>query len=104
VSRGEIYRLRLPRGRGHEQRGARYGVIVQADELLELSTVVVAPTSRSAQPATFRPEIELGGSRTRVLIDQLRAVDHGRLGKREGRLTAQDRRAVDHALETLLGL
>ena len=35
VRRGEVYRFRLPKGVGHEQRGERYGVVVQADELLE---------------------------------------------------------------------
>ena len=40
----------VPRGtRGHEQRGARYAVIVQADEFLDLSTVLIAPTSTSAR-------------------------------------------------------
>lgn len=104
MSRGEIYRVRLPARRGHERRGPRYGVVVQADELLELSTVIVAPTSTSAQPATFRPEIELAGKRTRVLIEQLRAVDRSRLGKLAGRLAAPERRAVDEALEIVLGL
>jgi mRNA interferase MazF len=33
-------------------------VIVQADELLPRSVVLVAPTSLSAKPASFRPEIE----------------------------------------------
>jgi mRNA interferase MazF len=39
--RGEVFRLRAPRGA--EQRGARFAVVVQADELLALSTVLVAP-------------------------------------------------------------
>ncbi|HEX8157242.1 MAG TPA: type II toxin-antitoxin system PemK/MazF family toxin [Solirubrobacteraceae bacterium] len=41
--------------RGHEQHGARYAVVVQADELLGLSTVLVSPTSTRARAATFRP-------------------------------------------------
>lgn len=76
MTRGEVVRLTPPRrARGHEQRGARPGVVVQADELLELSTVLVAPTSRSATPATFRPTIDLAGTTTRVLTDQLRVLD-----------------------------
>src|SRR5229473_1584629 len=59
VLRGDIHEFRPPRGTGHEQRGRRYGVIVQADELLPRSVVLVAPTSLSARPASFRPEIEL---------------------------------------------
>ena len=102
--RGEIYRLRLPSSGGREQRGARYGVIVQADELLGLSTALVAPTSRSARPATFRPEIELADERTRILVEQVRAVDVQRLDALVGRLDAAEQRAVDDALELVLAL
>ena len=102
--RGEVYRIRLPATRGHEQRGERYGVIVQADHLLGLSTVVVAPTSRSAAAATFRPEIELGGENTRVLVEQLRAIDIESLDSLAGRLTAPEQRAVDEALALILDL
>jgi mRNA interferase MazF len=103
VNRGEVFRIRLPR-RGREQRGSRYGVIVQADEFLGLSTVVIAPTSRSAAAATFRPEVEVAGERTLILVEQLRAVDLERLGESAGRLTARELRAVDDALELVLGL
>ena len=74
--RGEIFRLPAPRGaRGHEQRGARYAVIVQADEFLDLSTVLVSPTSASARAASFRPAITLEGGETRVLVEQTTVVD-----------------------------
>jgi mRNA interferase MazF len=96
--------VRLPRGRGREQAGPRYGVIVQAEQLLGLSTAIVAPTSRSAAPATFRPEIELAGEATRVLVEQLRAVDVERLGELAGRPSAQEQRAVDDALALVLDL
>jgi mRNA interferase MazF len=104
VTRGEIYRIRLPDARGHGQAGPRFGVIVQADELLGLSTAIVAPTSRSAAPATFRPEIELLDDRTRVLVEQLRAVDIERLGPLAGRLTTAEQQAVDEALTLVLDL
>jgi mRNA-degrading endonuclease toxin of MazEF toxin-antitoxin module len=53
--RREVFRLRAPSGgRSSEQAGERYAVVVQADELLALSTVLVAPTSRSAPPRSFR--------------------------------------------------
>ncbi len=104
MTRGEVYRVRLPARRGREQAGPRYGVIVQADQLLGLSTAIVAPTSRSAAPATFRPEIQLGGERTRVLVEQLRVLDIERLGELAGRLSAREQRAVDDALGLVLDL
>jgi mRNA interferase MazF len=104
VQRGEVYRFKVPKGFGHEQQGERYGVVVQSDALLPRSVVLVAPTSRSAKPASFRPEVEVSGSMTRVLVEQLGAVDGQRLGRRVGRLTAAELWAVDEALLTVLGL
>jgi mRNA interferase MazF len=104
MTRGDIYRVRLPAGRGGEQRGPRYGVVVQADALLGLSTAIIAPTSRSAAPATFRPEVRVAGDMTRVLVEQLRAVDLHRLDEHVGRLAADEQRAIDEALELVLGL
>jgi mRNA interferase MazF len=104
VTRGDVHRIRLPAGRGHEQRGPRYGVILQADALLGLSTAIIAPTSRGAAPATFRPEVKLAGEVTRVLVEQLRAVDLSRLDQHVGRLAPDEQRAVDDALGLVLGL
>ncbi len=103
--RGEVVRLAAPRRvRGHEQKGARPGVIVQADELLDLSTVLIAPTSRSAPAATFRPTIDLAGTPTRVLTDQLRVVDTQAIKGTVGRLSGGEMAAVDDALALVLGL
>jgi mRNA interferase MazF len=104
VLRGDIHEFRLPRGTGHEQQGRRFGVIVQANELLPRSVVLVAPTSRSAKPASFRPEIDLHGETTRVLVEQVGAVDAGRLGELVGRVTAEQQWGIDEALMTVLGL
>lgn len=79
-------------------------MVVQADELLELCTVLVAPTSAGARPATFRPTIELEGAETRVLVEQTTVVDPQRLGRSAGRLDATELRAVDDALLLVLGL
>jgi mRNA interferase MazF len=105
VVRGEVFRLRAPRAaRGREQRGARHAVVVQADEFLGLSTVLVAPTSTAARPASFRPAIEVGGEETRVLVEQTSVVDPQRLGRSAGRLEVDEMRAVDEALLLVLGL
>ena len=104
MTRGEIYRVRLPARRGREQAGPRYALIVQAEELLGLSTVIVAPTSRSAARATFRPEIEVAGETTLVLVEQLRAIDIERLDDLAGRLTSSEQRSIDDALALVLDL
>ncbi len=102
--RGDVFRLRAPRqASGHEQAGHRYAVVVQSDDL-PLSTWLVAPTSTSAQPASFRPEIDLAGQRTRVLAEQTAAIDPNRLGDQIGRLSFDELRQVDAALRLVLDL
>ena len=102
--RGEVYRLGSPRdARGHEQRDPRYAVVVQSDQL-PLSTWLVAPTSTSARAATFRPEVEIAGLTTRVLVEQTTAVDPSRLGDSFGHLTFDELRRVNAALRVVLDL
>ena len=103
--RGEVFHLPTLRAvRAREQRGARYAVVVQADEFLHLSTTIVAPTSTSARPATFRPVINIHGDDTRVLVEQTTVVDPQRLGRSAGRLQASELLAVDEALALIVGL
>lgn len=104
MRRGDIFGLRLPKGIGHEQHGKRYGVVVQSDALLPRSIVLIAPTSTSARSASFRPEIEVEGLDTRVLVEQMGAVDIGRLGELAGHLTSEEQWGVDAAILTVLGL
>jgi mRNA interferase MazF len=66
--------------------------------------VLVAPTSASAKSASFRPEIEIDGTATRVLVEQVGAVDVQRLGDLAGHLTSEEQWGVDAALLTVLGL
>ncbi|WP_228266573.1 type II toxin-antitoxin system PemK/MazF family toxin [Ornithinimicrobium ciconiae] len=102
--RGDVFEVpALRRAVGHEQRGPRLGVVVQSDDL-PLSTVLLAPTSRSAPPRSFRPLIQVGRERTCVLVEHLRTVDVSRLGRLVGHLDRDDLEAVDDALELVLAL
>lgn len=103
--RGDIYRLRDDRAaKGHEQRGPRYAVVVQSDALLT-STLLAAPTSQSARPTSYRPEVTVNGERSRVLVEQLQAVDpERRFGPHVGRLTAEERESLDDAIRLVAGL
>lgn len=104
MRRGDVYRLRVRKPTGHEQSGVRFGVVVQSDVFLPRSTALVAPTSRSARAASFRPEVDVDGGTTRVLVEQMGAVDTTRLGDLAGHLTPAEMWGVDLALETVLDL
>jgi mRNA interferase MazF len=104
VQRGDVYELRVPKSVGHEQRGRRFGVIVQSDALLPRSVVLLAPTSTGARPASIRPEILVLGQTTRVVVEQVGAVDMSRLGKRVGQVEVAAMWSIDESLATVLGL
>jgi mRNA interferase MazF len=78
-------------------------VIVQADDLLALSTVVICPTSTSVPPASFHPEIDLDGEPTRVLCEMVGAIDARNLGQHVAHLGFDELRALDDALLLVLG-
>jgi mRNA interferase MazF len=102
--RGDVVRMPADkRARGAEQQGARYGVVVQSDDLL-LSTVLVTPTSTASMPMVHRPELTLLGERTCLLVEQTRAVRRDALGPVLGRLSFDDQRLLDDALRIVLAL
>jgi len=104
VVRGDLHEIKLPTKRGHVQQGRRYAVVVQADDLLSLSTVVMCPTSRSAFPASFHPEITVLDHPTQVLCEMIGAVDARALGKNVGHLAHDEMQAVEDALQLVLDL
>ena len=64
------YRIDLGRPRGHEQGGKRLGLVVSPSDS-PLSVTVVIPTSTSAGPSIHRPQLEIAGRTTRLLVDQI---------------------------------
>jgi len=104
VVRGDVHAITLPRGRGRVQHGQRFAVIVQADDLSVLSTVIICPTSRSARPASFHPSIAVDGEPAQVMCEMVGAVDARSLGRRVGHLQLEELRRVDEALALVLDL
>ncbi|ANG84487.1 growth inhibitor PemK [Microbacterium aurantiacum] len=74
VIRGAVYRIDLGKPRGHEQGGKRLGLVVSPSRS-PLSVATVIPASTSAGSSIHRPELEIAGRRTRLLVDQIRSID-----------------------------
>ncbi|WP_236796587.1 type II toxin-antitoxin system PemK/MazF family toxin [Amycolatopsis sp. GM8] len=104
IFRGAIYEIKaLPGTRGNEQQGRRYAVIIQSDRFAG-STITVALTSASAGAAIYRPEIDIDGTKARILPDQIFCVAPERLGRFMGSLDAAELVELDRALILKLGL
>lgn len=103
--RGDVWALKpLGGAAGREQRGTRFAVELQNDALQALSAVVAAPTSTSVPESALHPELTVRGTRTRVLVEQLRAIDRSRLGRRVSRCDAVAMEEIDDALRAVVGL
>jgi mRNA interferase MazF len=102
VVRGDVFSIVLPKKRGHVQHGPRYAVIVQANDLLALSTVVICPTSTTAPAASFHPEIEIADEPTQVLCEMVGAIDARAIGEHVAHLSIGELHAVEEALRLVL--
>lgn len=103
VIRGAVYRIDLGRPRSHEQGGKRLGLVVSPSNS-PLSVVTVIPTSTSAGPSVHRPELEIAGRSTRMLVDQIRSIDTDYVvGEPVDYLTRDQLAEVELALAHYLG-
>lgn len=79
-------------------------MVLQSDALT-LSTVLAAPTSTGSWTSSFHPQIDVGGRRTRVFVEQLQAIDPDRrLECKVGRVSPSEQEEIDRALRLTLGL
>ncbi|MFT4166171.1 MAG: type II toxin-antitoxin system PemK/MazF family toxin [Microlunatus sp.] len=102
--RGAVYRVDLGRPRGHEQGGKRLGLVMSpSDSPLSVATVI--PTSTSAGPSIHRPELEIAGRPTRMLVDQICSIDTDYVvGEPVDYLTRDELAEVELALAHYLGI
>lgn len=103
--RGAVYPVELGDAkRGHEQRGRRLGVVISIEQTA-WSTVTIIPTSTSALPAVFRPEVVIAGRDTKMLVDQIRTIDIRYVtGELVDYLSRDDMAQVEHSLTRYLSL
>jgi len=103
--RGDVFTLKAAKNaRGHEQRGPRYAVVLQTDAAM-LSSVIIAPTSTKPRASSYRPEITIDGQETRVLVEQMTAIDPEiRLGRKMAHLSYADMHRIGRACAVILDL
>ena len=83
--RREVFLVALDPTRGSEIQKTRPCVVVSPDDVnAELRTVQIVPLTSGSRPTRFRVDCAFAGKPGRVLLDQLRTVDRGRLVKRLG--------------------
>jgi mRNA interferase MazF len=89
VYRGDVYLVSLNPARGGEIQKTRPCVIVSPDELnAYLRTFIVAPLTTGSHTYPFRVPCRFEGRAGYIVLDQIRAVDQGRLVRRLGKLSS----------------
>ena len=88
VARGDVFLVSLDPTQGREIRKTRPCVVVSPDELNQhLGTFIIAPLTTGSHPYPFRIPCRVAAKSGHVVLDQLRAVDRSRLGRRIARLS-----------------
>ena len=85
VSRFNVYLVSLDPTRGSEITKTRPCLIISPDEMNQtLKTVIVAPMTTTLRNFPSRVRITFQGKKGDIALDQIRAVDQGRLAKKLG--------------------
>ena len=105
VYRGDVYLVSLNPARGGEIQKIRPCVIVSPDELnAYLRTFIVAPLTTGSHTYPFRVPCRFEGRAGYVVLDQIRAVDQGRLVRRLGKLSSSTLRQALAILQEMFAL
>ncbi len=83
VRRGEVWWVRLDPTVGHEIRKTRPCLVVSPDQLNRHGISVIVPLT-SSDKRRFRVSTSVSDKPGAAAIDQVRAIDHARLGRRIG--------------------
>jgi len=108
ILRGDILWASLDPTRGHEQSGSRPVLVLSQNVFNERSGTVIAVALTSQRPtAGFPLTLELSDRRlpkkSWVKISQIRTLSVQRLGKKLGKVTAEELKNVIEGLNEIIG-
>jgi competence ComEA-like helix-hairpin-helix protein len=105
VERGEIYWVRMSNTVGSEESVGRPGVIISSKKGNETAPIVqIAYTTTQVKYGIINPSTYASGKKTWILCNQIYTVDKTRLERFVGKLTDEEMREVDTALEAVFDL
>lgn len=84
IVRFQVWHVELNPVKGREISNTRPCVIISPNEIVALSTLLVAPMTTKGFEFPCRVECKFGGKKGLILLDQIRAVDKSRLVKNLG--------------------
>jgi mRNA interferase MazF len=101
-ARDEVWLIRLDPSLGSEIKKTRPCLVVSPDEMNEpLQTVLVAPMTTTLRNYPTRITLSFRGKTGQVALDQIRAVDRGRLIRKLGMISAKAARDTSNVLSEM---
>jgi mRNA interferase MazF len=105
VKRFNVYWIKLDPTEGTEIRKERPCLVVSPDEMNKaLDTVIIAPMTTTIRYYPSRVKTTFKGKEGEIALDQIRAVDKQRLGKKMGRIDSNIESTVLLHLIKIFGL
>ncbi len=104
IKRGEIYRVKLDPTMGTETKKTRSALIVSNDSQNRVGRrYIVAPiTSVVKTLYPFEVKINIDGKSSKVMLDQIRTIDHIRLAEKLGQVSPEELNQVERAIKLVL--
>ena len=84
IQRFEVWLVNLNPTKGREINKTRPCIVISPDEILALSTVLMAPMTTKGFDYPCRVPCTFKGKKGLILLDQIRAIDKSRLVKKIG--------------------
>lgn len=103
--RFDVHWVDLDPAVGAEMQKRRPCVIVSPDEIHQIvRTVIIAPMTTTVRSYPMRPVVTFRGQRSQIALDQMRAVDRSRLGRRIAKLDPDARTSIARTLVAMFAL
>jgi mRNA interferase MazF len=104
VRRGEIFWVKLDPTIGTETKKTRPAIVISNDSQNRVGRrYIVAPiTSVIKMVYPFEVEININGKSSKVMLDQIRTIDHRRLGEKLGQVSQEELSQVEKAIKLVL--
>ncbi len=106
VRRGDVYWINLDPTVGSEVKTPRPGVIISnnAQNMVGVRYIVAPATSVIKKIYPFEAQIKINDKKSKAMLDQIRTIDHRRLGDLICHLQNEEMIAIDNSLKLTLSL
>lgn len=104
VGRGDVYWVKLDPTIGTETRKTRPAVIISNDSQNKVgSRYIIAPITSTVKTVyPFEAEVNVNGNPSKVMLDQIRTVDHKRLREKLCKLLPEELGRIERAIKVAL--